>query len=112
MWDFHDLLFHTHSTEGRHANPIGGLYPYVGVIAPPPAMRPRWPGKRIDLRKLRPGRGETISPVAKLLRERHSMRDFDEATDHVGRAFPFSRRRCAHAVQVEKRARPRRRRSR
>ncbi|HZC37533.1 MAG TPA: hypothetical protein VE221_02530, partial [Sphingomicrobium sp.] len=23
LWDFHDLLFHTHSTEGRQANPLG-----------------------------------------------------------------------------------------
>jgi hypothetical protein len=32
LWDFHDLLFHTHSTEGRQANPIGGVYPYAGVM--------------------------------------------------------------------------------
>ena len=51
LWDFHDLLFHTRSTEGRHANPLGGLYPYAGVMPPPPAVRPRWPGKKIDLRK-------------------------------------------------------------
>jgi SagB-type dehydrogenase family enzyme len=76
-WDFHDLLFHTHSTEGRHANPIGGLYPYAGAIAPPPALRPRWPGKRIDLRKHSIEPAATTSPVAKLLRERHSVRDFD-----------------------------------
>jgi SagB-type dehydrogenase family enzyme len=78
LWDFHDLLFHTHSTEGRQANPLGGLYPYAGVIAPPPAVRPRWPGKKIDLRKFSAAPAETISPVAKLLRERHSTRDFDD----------------------------------
>ena len=78
LWDFHDLLFHTHSTEGRQANPLGGLYPYAGVIPPPPAVRPRWPGKKIDLRKLSAAPSETISPVAKLLRERHSTRDFDD----------------------------------
>ena len=51
LWDFHDLLFHARSTEGRHANPLGGVYPYAGVMSPPPAVRPRWPGKKIDLRK-------------------------------------------------------------
>ncbi len=28
FWDFHDLLFHSRSTEGRHVNPVGGVYPY------------------------------------------------------------------------------------
>jgi SagB-type dehydrogenase family enzyme len=78
LWDFHDLLFHTRSTEGRHANPLGGTYPYVGVIAPPPAVRPSWPGKKIDLRKFSAAHPEAISPVAKLLRKRHSTRSFDD----------------------------------
>jgi SagB-type dehydrogenase family enzyme len=78
LWDFHDLLFHTHSTEGRQANPLGGLYPYASAIAPPPAVRPRWPGKKIDLRELSPAASETISPIATLLHQRHSTRDFDD----------------------------------
>jgi SagB-type dehydrogenase family enzyme len=78
LWDFHDLLFHARSTEGRHANPLGGTYPCVGIISPLPAVRPSWPGKKIDLCKLSAGRPETISPVAKLLRERHSTRSFDD----------------------------------
>jgi SagB-type dehydrogenase family enzyme len=77
LWDFHDLLFHTRSTEGRQANPLGGLYPYAGVMPPPPAVRPRWPGKKIDLHKLAAS-PETVSAVARLLRERHSTRDFDD----------------------------------
>jgi len=79
LWDFHDLLFHTRSTQGRHANPTGGVYPYAGAIAPPPAVRPRWPGKKIDLRKLATAPAQSISPAARLLRERHSTRDFDVA---------------------------------
>ena len=78
LWDFHDLLFHSRSTEGRHANPLGGTYPHAGTIAPLPAVRPRWPGKSIDLREfLTPGSGMK-SPVAEILRQRHSVRNFDD----------------------------------
>jgi SagB-type dehydrogenase family enzyme len=78
LWDFHDLLFHARSTEGRHANPLGGVYPYAGVMPPLPAVRPRWPGKKIDLRKVSAAHSQAISPVPKLLRERHSTRSFDD----------------------------------
>jgi SagB-type dehydrogenase family enzyme len=75
LWDFHDLLFHTHSTEGRQANPIGGLYSYSDLLAPLPAVRPPWPGKSVDLN------GAVTpppSPFATLLDARHSIRDFDD----------------------------------
>jgi SagB-type dehydrogenase family enzyme len=78
LWDFHDLLFHARSTEGRHANPMGGVYPYAGVMPPPPAVRPRWPGKKIDLRKAEAAPSPPISTAATLLRARHSTRDFDD----------------------------------
>jgi SagB-type dehydrogenase family enzyme len=77
LWDFHDLLFHARSTEGRHANPMGGIYPYADVMPAPPAVRPRWPGKKIDLRKVAAAPAPHVLPVAKLLRERHSTRSFD-----------------------------------
>jgi SagB-type dehydrogenase family enzyme len=77
LWDFHDLLFHARSTEGRHANPLGGAYPYADTIAPLPAVRPPWPGTKIDLRELSSAAVDAPSPTAKLLRERHSTRDFD-----------------------------------
>jgi SagB-type dehydrogenase family enzyme len=78
LWDFHDLLFHARSTEGRHANPLGGEYPYVGVIASPPAVRPSWPGAKIDLHTFSPPQLQPTSPAAKLLRDRHSTRTFDD----------------------------------
>jgi SagB-type dehydrogenase family enzyme len=77
LWDFHDLLFHARSTEGRHANPLGGTYLYSEAIAPLPAVRPNWPGERIDLRKLSSPPAEAKRQAASLLRERHSIRDFD-----------------------------------
>jgi SagB-type dehydrogenase family enzyme len=78
LWDFHDLLFHARSTEGRHANPLGGVYPYAGLMAPLPAVRPSWPGEKIDLRNVSAAHSEEISPFANLLRERHSTRVFDD----------------------------------
>ena len=78
LWDFHDLLFHARSTAGRHANPVGGIFPYAGVASPLPAVRPRWPGKKVDLRKFSATDPEAMPPVAKLLRERHSTRGFDD----------------------------------
>jgi len=78
LWDFHDLLFHTRSTEGRHANPLGGVYPCAGIISPLPAVRPSWPGKKIGLRNAPAGLPDAILPITKLLRERHSTRSFDD----------------------------------
>ncbi len=78
LWEFHDLLFHTRSTQGRHANPLGGVYPYGGVISQLPAVRPQWPGKKIGLRKFSGAHPEEFSALAKLLRERHSTRVFDD----------------------------------
>ena len=76
LWDFHDLVFHTRSTEGRQANPVGAAFTYASVVPPPPAVRPRWPGSKIDLRKF--PSPETNSLLPNLLRERHSTRDFDD----------------------------------
>lgn len=77
LWDFHDLLFHTRSTEGRQANPLGGLYPYADVMLPPPAVRPSWPGKKIYLGEPATAALQAETAFAKLLRARHSTRDFD-----------------------------------
>ena len=77
LWDFHDLLFHTHSTEGRQANPLGGLYSYSDLLAPLPAVRPPWPGPAIDLKGAATP-ASAPSPFASLLDERRSIRDFDD----------------------------------
>jgi SagB-type dehydrogenase family enzyme len=77
LWDFHDLLFHARSTEGRHANPLGGAYGYAGVMPPLPAVRPPWPGNKVDLHKVSAA-SQAISPAARLLRDRHSVRSFDD----------------------------------
>jgi SagB-type dehydrogenase family enzyme len=47
-------------------------------VPPLPAVRPRWPGQRIDLRPFSTTHAQAISPLAKLLHERHSTRSFDD----------------------------------
>jgi SagB-type dehydrogenase family enzyme len=76
LWDFHDLLFHARSTEGRHANPLGGIYPHGGAIPQLPEVRPAWPGKKIDLCAFLDQQKQ--EPAAQLLRERHSTRSYDD----------------------------------
>jgi SagB-type dehydrogenase family enzyme len=76
LWDFQDLLFHTRSTEGRHANPLGGTYAYAQNIPPPPATRPPWPGKKISLSQPASKLADEPSPITKLLRQRRSVREF------------------------------------
>ena len=80
LWDFHDLLFHARSTEGRHANPLGGICPYAGVVSPLPAVRPCWSGEKIALSKSQGAFADNKAdfPVARILRERHSVRSFDD----------------------------------
>ncbi|WP_298874515.1 SagB family peptide dehydrogenase [uncultured Bradyrhizobium sp.] len=76
LWDFHDLVFHTRSTEGRHTDPVGGAYAYAAAVPSLPALRPPWPGKSVFLDKF--AQPEPASPFARLLRARHSTRDFDD----------------------------------
>jgi len=92
FWDFHDLLFHARSAEGRHPNPSGGTYPYMNIIPPLPAVRPSWPGEKINLHRLR-------RRAAGFARRKAPARPaFDAqlrrpATDHTCGAVAIPRRR-------------------
>jgi SagB-type dehydrogenase family enzyme len=44
QWEFHDLLFHSRSREGRHGGPAGGTFRFLGELAPLPALKPVRPG--------------------------------------------------------------------
>jgi hypothetical protein len=74
---FHDLLFHTHSTEGRQANPLGGLYPYAGDDRAATGGAAALAGEENRSAQAR-RTPAAVSPLAKLMRERHSTRDFDD----------------------------------
>lgn len=77
MWEFHDLLFHYHHRVGWHRDPFGGLFPFIGEIEAPPAVRPPWPGERIPLARAEGDGGESFASV---LERRRSERAYDE--DH------------------------------
>jgi SagB-type dehydrogenase family enzyme len=59
QWEFHDLLFHTRSRMGRHSNPTGGRFRFLGKIPPQPAVKsgvrgaPVYPLARPDLAAVR-----------------------------------------------------------
>lgn len=77
QWDFHDLLFHSRSREGRHANPMGGTYRFLGKIEPLPAIKPRMSEAVIqlyqpDLENLK----STDFPLTRILEERRSIRTY------------------------------------
>jgi SagB-type dehydrogenase family enzyme len=38
-WEFHDLLFHARSRNGRHDQPVGGTCRFLNRLAPPPALK-------------------------------------------------------------------------
>ena len=49
QWEFHDLLFHSRSREGRHAEPAGATYRFRGELTPLPAQKPAGPLPAIPL---------------------------------------------------------------
>jgi SagB-type dehydrogenase family enzyme len=77
-WEFHDLLFHSRSREGRHDHAIGGTYRFVGQFDPPPALNPVCSDKVIPLRPPDLERQKREDPPLALVQEtRCSIREYD-----------------------------------
>jgi SagB-type dehydrogenase family enzyme len=76
-WEFHDLLFHARSREGRHDAPVGAVYPFVGRLEPPPALKQPPAAETVEL--YRPDL-ETLEredpPFARVQEERRSIREY------------------------------------
>jgi SagB-type dehydrogenase family enzyme len=79
QWEFHDLLFHARARFGRHNQPYGGRFPFVGAIEPLPAIKPPMSDERIRL--ARPDL-DTLSerdmPLSHALETRRSDREFGD----------------------------------
>ncbi|MDH3602601.1 MAG: SagB family peptide dehydrogenase [Candidatus Tectomicrobia bacterium] len=79
-WEFHDLLFHSRSRVGRHANPVGSTYRFADEIEPLPAVKPSMSANPIplnvsDLAAL----AETDMPLSRVLEARSSIREHGES---------------------------------
>lgn len=79
QWDFHDLLFHARSRNGRTMKGYGGTYRFWGEIDPLPAVKPPMSETYVDLYK--PDM-ETIAAqdqtLAVVMEARRSIREYDE----------------------------------
>ncbi len=77
-WEFHDLLFHARSRQGRSDAPCGGTYRLAGRLAPPPALKPAPAGETRDLYRPDLARLERDDPPLAHVQERRcSVRAFD-----------------------------------
>jgi SagB-type dehydrogenase family enzyme len=76
-WEFHDLLFHSRSRQGRHDQPTGGTYRFVGQLDPPPALKPSVSDDVIRLYRPDMERRRRDDPPFALVQEtRRSIREY------------------------------------
>lgn len=77
--EFHDLVLHTRSRRGLTQQPLGGLFPFSGILPPTPAVKQPMSVQPIalpkpDIDKLM----ERDMPFAKVMEQRKSARYFGE----------------------------------
>ncbi len=77
-WEFHDLLFHSRSRQGRHDYPSGGTFRFLDTLKQPPALKPLdAAGEVVDL--YRPDLNDLIEndlPLTRVQEERSSLREY------------------------------------
>lgn len=77
QWEFHDLLFHSRSREGRHDKPVAMTHRFLNKIQPLPAIKPEVSTERInlykpDIEKLK----EVDYPLTLVIEDRKSLRSY------------------------------------
>ena len=78
-WEFHDLLFHARSRNGRHDEPVGGTYRFLGRLPPPPALRPVSAERSVELYRPSLERLEREdAPYARVQEARASIRAYGD----------------------------------
>jgi oxazoline/thiazoline dehydrogenase len=104
-WEFHDLLFHARSRQGRSDAPFGGTYRLAGRLDPPPALKPAPAGETHELYRPDLARLERDDPpLARVQERRCSVREFDAdrpITDRQLGEFLFRVARVKDCWQTE-----------
>jgi SagB-type dehydrogenase family enzyme len=80
-WEFHDLLFHTRTRQGRTDAPYGATYRMMGRLDPPPALKPEPFDNQppIDLSRPDPPSSALIDArFLDVLEQRRSLRDYSK----------------------------------
>ncbi|UBF28796.1 SagB family peptide dehydrogenase [Kovacikia minuta CCNUW1] len=100
QWEFHDLLFHSRSRQGRHANSFGGTYRFSGKIEPLPAVKSPVSAEGIelptpDLETLK----TTEASFTQVLETRKSIRKYGEIPISAQQLGEFLYR-CARVKQL------------
>jgi oxazoline/thiazoline dehydrogenase len=79
QWEFHDLLFHSRSRAGRHANTMGKSYRFLDKLDSLPVVKPKMSNDIIELYKpdLEKLKNLDVS-FTKVIEERKSIRGYGE----------------------------------
>jgi len=104
LWEFHDLLFHARSRDGRHGSPGKAPYPLARRPEPPPALKPAAATELITLYRPLPNRLEQEDPpLARVMEQRRSIREYGEepiTAEQLGE-FLFRVARVKEYAEVE-----------
>jgi SagB-type dehydrogenase family enzyme len=74
-WEFHDLLFHWRTREGRTVAPQGGTYRHLHSRPPPPAIKPRMSSSVRLLPKPTIEEVERSDGLISIIEKRRTIRD-------------------------------------
>jgi SagB-type dehydrogenase family enzyme len=78
-WEFHDLLFHARSRLGRHSNPSGATYRFVGGVPAPAALKATQAAESLALDRPDLDRLQCCDPpFARIQESRKSIREYAE----------------------------------
>ena len=89
-WEFHDLLFHVASRQGRDAIPLGGTYRFKDRFPAPPAIKPPMSAESIALPRPEVGAiAERSDRLAAIMDRRRSERSYGEEPLGLGELSEF-----------------------